>query len=169
MAAMLLDVSRHLLRAPELLRAPPGMPQVSPTERLHQLGFLTTGMHAVQAAASTQVLDKGMKARNKGLRMAAVAVAALTIGALAYGLWSRYRSPVEAPTPAAATVASADKSIAVLPFVSMSTDKDQEFFADGISEELLNQLAKVPELRVIARTSSFAFKGKDVGVSEIAR
>jgi TolB-like protein/tetratricopeptide (TPR) repeat protein len=169
MAAMLLDVSRHLLRAPELLRAPPGMPQVSPTERLHQLGFLTTGMHAVQAAASTQVLGKGVKAPNKGLRMAAVAVAALTLGALAFGLWSRIQSPATPPAPAAAAFARADNSIAVLPFVSMSTDKDQEFFADGISEELLNQLAKIPELRVISRTSSFAFKGKDVGVGEIAR
>ena len=101
--------------------------------------------------------------------MAAVVVAALTIGVLAFGLWSRYKSPAVAPAQAAAAVARADNSIAVLPFVSMSTDKDQEFFADGISEELLNQLAKVPELRVIARTSSFAFKGKDVGVSEIAR
>ena len=62
-----------------------------------------------------------------------------------------------------------DKSIAVLPFVNMSTDKDQEYFSDGISEELLNQLAKIHELRVIARTSSFAFKGKDVGVAEIAK
>jgi TolB-like protein/Tfp pilus assembly protein PilF len=62
-----------------------------------------------------------------------------------------------------------DASIAVLPFVNMSPDKDQEYFADGISEELLNLLAKVPELRVIARTSSFSFKGKDVDITEIAR
>ena len=51
----------------------------------------------------------------------------------------------------------------------MSTDPEQEYFADGISEELLNLLAQVPELRVIARTSSFAFKGKDVGIAEIAQ
>jgi len=62
-----------------------------------------------------------------------------------------------------------DKSIAVLPFVNMSADKDQEYFSDGISEELLNQLAKIRELRVIARTSSFAFKGKQIGVAEIAK
>ena len=48
-------------------------------------------------------------------------------------------------------------------------DKEQEYFADGISEELLNLLAQVPELRVIARTSSFSFKGKDVDIAEIAR
>ncbi|MBU2675866.1 MAG: tetratricopeptide repeat protein [Gammaproteobacteria bacterium] len=57
--------------------------------------------------------------------------------------------------------AAADKSIAVLPFVNMSRDPDQEYFADGLSEELLNLLAKVPALRVIARTSSFSYKGKD--------
>ena len=62
-----------------------------------------------------------------------------------------------------------DKSIAVLPFVDMSTGKDQESFADGISEELLNLLAKIPQLRVIARTSSFSFKGKDTAVADIAK
>ena len=72
------------------------------------------------------------------------------------------------PPPSAPAFAT-DASIAVLPFVNMSADKDQEYFADGISEELLNLLAQVPELRVIARTSSFSFKGKDVDIAEIAR
>ena len=61
-----------------------------------------------------------------------------------------------------------DKSIAVLPFVNMSDDREQEYFADGVAEELLNQLAKVQGLRVIARTSSFSFKGKDADVATIA-
>jgi len=60
-------------------------------------------------------------------------------------------------------------SIAVLPFVNMSDDAANEYFSDGISEELLNLLAKIPELRVIARTSSFAYKGKDVKIPDIAR
>ena len=60
-------------------------------------------------------------------------------------------------------------SIAVLPFTDMSQAKDQEYFADGISEELLNLLAKIPQLQVTARTSSFAFKGKETGIPEIAR
>ncbi len=54
---------------------------------------------------------------------------------------------------------TADKSIAVLPFVNMSSDEEQEYFSDGLSEELLNLLAKIPNLRVAARTSSFSFKG----------
>ena len=54
-----------------------------------------------------------------------------------------------------------DKSIAVLPFADMSAAKDQEYFSDGLSEELLNLLSKIPELKVIGRTSSFSFKGKN--------
>jgi len=60
-------------------------------------------------------------------------------------------------------------SIAVLPFVNMSSDPEQEYFSDGISEELLNLLSKIPEMRVIARTSSFAYKGKDVKITDVAR
>ena len=60
-------------------------------------------------------------------------------------------------------------SIAVLPFVNMSDDAANEYFSDGISEELLNLLARIPELRVIARTSSFAYKGKDVKIAELAK
>ena len=56
----------------------------------------------------------------------------------------------------------AEKSIAVLPFINISEDKANEFFSDGISQELLNLLSKVPQLQVAARTSSFSFKGKQV-------
>ncbi len=64
--------------------------------------------------------------------------------------------------------AESDKSIAVLPFVNMSSDPEQEFFSDGISEELLNALAKIDSLKVAARTSSFSFKGQNLPVGEIA-
>jgi adenylate cyclase len=60
------------------------------------------------------------------------------------------------------------KSIAVLPFVDMSQGKDQEYFCDGISEEILDTLAKVEGLRVVARTSSFSFKGRSADVTEVA-
>jgi len=63
---------------------------------------------------------------------------------------------------------STEQSIAVLPFVNMSDDAGNEYFSEGLSEELLNQLVKIPELRVAARTSSFSFKGKDVKVAQIA-
>ena len=62
-----------------------------------------------------------------------------------------------------------DKSIAVLPFVNMSSDPEQEYFSDGISEELLNVLAKIPGLRVAARTSSFQFKGENRDIIDIGQ
>jgi len=61
-----------------------------------------------------------------------------------------------------------DKSIAVLAFQDMSQDKDQEYLSDGIAEELLNLLAKIPELRVISRSSAFSFKGQNLELPEIA-
>lgn len=64
---------------------------------------------------------------------------------------------------------SDNKTIAVLPFVNMSTDDETEYFSDGITEEIINALAKIPSLRVISRTSSFYFKNKNVPLKEIAQ
>jgi len=66
-------------------------------------------------------------------------------------------------------VSTDDKSIAVLPFIDLSQARDQEYFCDGISEEILDALAKVEGLRVVARTSSFSFKGKNADVGDIAQ
>jgi adenylate cyclase len=77
-------------------------------------------------------------------------------------------APVAFSTTSAVTAVS-DKSIAVLPFLDMSEKKDQEYFSDGLSEELLNLLSKVPELHVAARTSAFSFKGKSDDIPTIAR
>jgi hypothetical protein len=71
----------------------------------------------------------------------------------------------KAAQPAAA-VALTDKSIAVLPFVDMSEKKDQEYFSDELSGELIDMLTKIPKLRVPARTSSFYFKGKQATIAE---
>ena len=90
-----------------------------------------------------------------------IGVAIIAAGLLAYQF---LRAP-----GSTATAGADSKSIAVLPFVNMSSDKEQEYFSDGLSEELLNQLAQIPQLRVIARTSSFSFKGKEVDVATIAK
>jgi TolB-like protein len=72
------------------------------------------------------------------------------------------------PTPVQVGVkANIDKSIAVLPFVNMSADQENEYFSDGISEEILNSLTHVKGIQVTARTSSFSFKGKNEDVREI--
>jgi TolB-like protein/tetratricopeptide (TPR) repeat protein len=60
-------------------------------------------------------------------------------------------------------------SVAVLPFVNMSSDPEQEYFSDGISEEILNVLTRIPNLKVAARTSSFQFKGKNLDIADIGR
>ena len=104
--------------------------------------------------------------------------AALAVGVLAAGLgfyqWMGRPAPVqESAGPAPQTndgpqQASSENAIAVLPFDDFSPQGDQEYFADGISEELLNVLSRIEGLRVISRTSAFAFKGREASVGEIA-
>jgi TolB-like protein/Tfp pilus assembly protein PilF len=93
------------------------------------------------------------------MRWATIAAALLVIGAIVSGVFYFSRRPAIAD----------NNSIAVLPFVNMSDDKEQGYFSDGISEELLSLLSKIPQLKVAARTSSFSFKGKGVEIPEIAR
>ena len=90
------------------------------------------------------------------------------------GLVSWWGRVAEAPGAADAsrsppTSVASDRSLAVLPFVNMSSDPEQEYFSDGMAEQLLDQLSRVPNLRVIARTSSFAFKNKGVDITTIAK
>src|SRR6266576_420742 len=87
--------------------------------------------------------------------------------AISIGLFFLGRYTAGNKTAAATPNELPAKSIAVLPFVDLSPAKDQEYFCDGISEEILDALAKVEGLRVVARTSSFSFKAKNVGVNEI--
>ncbi len=102
------------------------------------------------------------------VRRVGLAVIALLL-VLGGGLIWYYQGVGDTPATKSATTtvspitaaAPNEKSIAVLPFADMSAGKDQEYFADGLSEELLNLLAKLPELRVIGRTSSFQFKGRN--------
>jgi TolB-like protein/DNA-binding winged helix-turn-helix (wHTH) protein len=92
----------------------------------------------------------------------AVAVALIALGAAAWLLRAQ-------PSPPGVPAALGDKSIAVLPFVDMSAAHDQGYFADGLTEEVLDQLTRVPGLQVIARTSSFSFRGSSADVPTIAR
>jgi adenylate cyclase len=74
-----------------------------------------------------------------------------------------------AAAPGPSNIPAAQKSIAVLAFVNMSNEPDNEYFSDGIAEEIINTLTKVKTLRVASRTSSFAFKGKSDDIGEIGR
>lgn len=73
------------------------------------------------------------------------------------------------PEAANANVSAPEKSVAVMPFIALSSGEDDGYFADGLTEEILNSLAALPDLLVTARTSSFYFKDKDVPVTEIAK
>jgi TolB-like protein len=123
--------------------------------------------------------------------IAVAVVVALLVVALAYLVVDKYRSPkttappqpAAEPQPARASGSNAglsaespaapspisDRSIAVMPFVDMSEKKDQEYFSDGLSEELIGMLSKVPDLRVPASSSSFFFKGKPTSLADIAK
>jgi TolB-like protein/Flp pilus assembly protein TadD len=100
----------------------------------------------------------------RSLLALAVVVAALICVIAANSLISSKPPPL-----AAAAFAPPQYSIAVLPFVNLSGDKEQEYFSDGLTEELLNSLSEINELQVAARTSAFFFKGKDTDIATIAR
>lgn len=78
------------------------------------------------------------------------------------------RVALEIVTAPAAKAANQQPSIAVLPFANMSAEKENEYFSDGLAEEILNLLAKIPNLKMIARTSSFSFRGKEQDIRKIA-
>ena len=95
-----------------------------------------------------------------GNKLTVIAVVGLVF-ALAFIAWDKLG-------PATNGAVAAEKSVAVLPFADLSQGQDQEWFADGLTEEILNSLARLPELKVTARTSSFEFKNTNIDVSEIA-
>lgn len=110
-------------------------------------------------------------------------ITALLVLALGYFVFDKFvlsagrdAALVEATTQAAAETTApvvqepmeVEKSIAVLPFVNMSSDAEQEYFSDGLSEELLNLLAKIPDLKVASRSSSFQFKGEKFDLKDVA-
>jgi TolB-like protein/Flp pilus assembly protein TadD len=111
------------------------------------------------SASSSQETAAGKRAGGSKKRIAIAATAVVVALGIAVGLgvyfWSS-KHVTQAPSVAAIT----DKSIAVLPFTDMSEKKDQEYFADGMAEEIIDLLVKIPGLKVISRTSSFQFKGK---------
>jgi TolB-like protein len=101
-----------------------------------------------------------------GRKIDFIIIGVLTVALLMFALdkfvWTESSAPV--------TTANADRrTIAVLPFINMSSDPEQEYFSDGLAEELLNLLARIPELRVTSRSSSFSYKGKDFKIADVGR
>src|SRR6266567_2304120 len=141
---------------------------------LHDLGKVET-KHGVridivnlynERVGNAAIPKKIAEAKRKAARRAKIRVFVLALGILIAGvalfLLQRAKSTkLRAGAP--------EKSIAVLPFMDLSQAKDQEYFCDGMSEEILDALAKVEGLRVVARTSSFSFKGKSADASEVGK
>ncbi|HEX3847029.1 MAG TPA: TIR domain-containing protein [Steroidobacteraceae bacterium] len=134
-------------------------------------------------AAPTMRRPASTSWRSKTALLAAVAV---TLAVLGYVAATRLAPPKRGAEAGAASAPAAQSpptsgaasatgfnppphSIAVLPFVNLSGDKEQEYFSDGLTEELLNSLAEINELQVAARTSAFSFKGQDTDIGTIAR
>jgi adenylate cyclase len=151
------------------------------------LGYEYLGEHSVKNIAKPirvykvpvgpETVGKGIRGKpiapKRGKRVALVAVIALLVVAGGVMLWKSFQLKV----PPQIEVASVQKmayplpvkpSIAVLPFDNLSGDPEQEYFSDGITEEIISALSRVPKLLVIARNSTFAYKGTPVNISRVA-
>ena len=129
-------------------------------ERYHSAHELLQALKDLRRKLEAEVERAAAPLWLRWVRSPAALVLVLLTGALALALpfyWHRNLTTSSPP----------EKSIAVLPFLDLSETKDQEYFCDGISEEILEALAKVDGLRVVARTSSFSFKGKSVNAREV--
>jgi TolB-like protein len=171
----------YFLNTSQWLDAPPG----NPLRVVPQLvnAIRSTGESGGTSAHSVVATGKGGSGRPahplKRMVLAVIGVvAAGVLGFIGYRSWALRDRPNPVAMPAAvsqsgekpaAAPAPAEDSVAVLPFVDMSEKKDQEYFADGLSEELIDHLAQLSNLKVIARTSSFQFKGKSDDVRVIGQ
>ena len=153
------DVRRQLRQRPELRFASRGE---------HALKGLRTPLelHAVgiggAAPAETGPRVTSKRSRDASPRRRALSLAAIgaAVAIILIGGWQFLGRGVSD---------AAEASVAVLPFENLSGNAENEYFSDGMTEEILNALAQVPDLRVAARTSSFAYKGRDVDIREVAR
>jgi TolB-like protein len=143
-------------------RLPAGETPAEFVRRIQQLLSSEVG-HSTSAAYRPAAMAAGKSSRLKPAWMGVI-VALLAVGGyvLVQKFWiTNLRRPSAFSPPL--------HSVAVLPLINMTGDKQQEYFSDGLTEEMLNSLARINELQVSARTSSFSFKGKDADIGTIAR
>jgi TolB-like protein len=160
----------HLLSANAASAPAPRRSIDSPSERGARINALAPGASDGRDAAA-------LPRSSKTAWSIALVVVVVGLGIAALYFFVSHRRGIEKAPPATTEITGTpamqspipERSIAVLPFLDMSEKKDQEYFSDGLAEELLDLLSQVPDLRVPARTSSFYFKGRDDDVMTIAR
>ena len=148
-------------------RLPGGETPPAFVERIKRL--LSPELSPLSAVSgATPAIREPVRATWRSKPVVLAIVASVVFAALAYLFADK--SWISKPlTPAPMAFAPPPHSIAVLPFVNLSGDKEQEYFSDGLTEELLNSLAEINELQVAARTSAFSFKGTNTDIGTIAR
>ncbi len=114
-------------------------------------------LDAWQNARKSSPLPAEKPATSSRIIWAAAAAILLVVSIGAFVFW-KSRAPSDIPS-----------AVAVLPFLDLSPQKDSEYFSDGLTEEIIDALSRVPDLRVVARTSAFAFKGKDTDIRQIGK
>jgi TolB-like protein/DNA-binding winged helix-turn-helix (wHTH) protein len=163
----------YRLVAPVTPLADPATPSAdTPTDHAPTQAAGEVSLTDVARALAARDKGAGAKFRRSFLWPTAALIALIALAALYFltqGLWAPKHSSAQERGPPIAARSETDKSIAVLSFLDMSEKKDQEYFSDGLSEELIDLLAQTPDLQVIAHTSSFYFKGKQVTIAEIAK
>ena len=162
------DVPESFTRV-QWTRLPEGETPAAFVERIQHLLIpeTSTGSHqsARAAAAASPAIQKPAAGRRRAKSTLLAAGVLVIVAILAYVLFGRFQASKQPP---AAGFNPPPHSIAVLPFVNMSADKEQEYFSEGLTEEILNSLALINQLQVAARTSSFSFQGEHADIVTVA-
>jgi TolB-like protein/Flp pilus assembly protein TadD len=177
------NVPEQFLKA-HCTRLPNGEPTPQFVEQVKRLLQTPRSAEAGTPSAAPRAVQMASAPARSGVSPLTIALGVVVLALVAFVFLRPAAKPEPVPPPAAPASAVAvkppepstapafapdAKSIAVLPFVNMSTDADQGFFADGLAEELLNLLAKIPALHVTSRSSAFSYKGKDFKLAQVAR
>jgi TolB-like protein/Tfp pilus assembly protein PilF len=150
----------------------PGAPRAADNAAVRGVGPAPSGnaLPSAGRSAGDAAAPSGARSTLRALIWAVALIVVVAIVMYYASQWSASHGMAQPSAGAAAPPAAAPgKSVAVLPFTDLSEKHDQEYFSDGLAEELIDTLTRVPNLRVPARTSSFSFKGKSATVSEIGR